>query len=144
MIARGMYHFTQSAAGEHLNGEYHLQAGIKPFAIAQRKTTLPQTGGQILSLYDHLLEFDHSPIVALNRTVALAEVRGPQAGIEAVQAIKDLRSLESYYLLHAVLGEFELRLNRPKNAATHFEKSLALAEIKSEQAFLFKRLQACR
>ena len=141
MIARGMYHFTQSASGEHLT-EYHLQAGIAVCHSAA-KDYASTDWQQILSLYDHLLEFDNSPVVALNRTVALAEVQGPQAGIEAVQAIKDLQSLESYYLLHAVLGEFELRLNRPQNAAAHFQKSLALAEIKSEQAFLSKRLQAC-
>ncbi len=141
MIARGMYHFTQSAAGDYLT-EYHLQAGIAVCHSAA-KDYAATDWQQILSLYDHLLEFDNSPIVALNRTVALAEVQGPQAGIEAVQAIQDLQSLESYYLLHAVLGEFELRLNRPQNAATHFRKSLALAEIKSEQTFLTKRLQAC-
>ncbi len=98
---------------------------------------------QILSLYDHLVEFDDSPVVALNRAVALAEVRGPQAGIEAVNTIQNLQTLESYYLLHAVLGEFESRLNHARAAAGHFRKSLQLAEIKSEQAFLAKRLRAC-
>ena len=75
--------------------------------------------------------------------VALAEVRGPQAGIEAINAIRNLQSLDSYYLLHAVLGEFESRLNHMQAAANHFRKSLRLAEIKSEQAFLAKRLEAC-
>ncbi|HEY6167903.1 MAG TPA: sigma factor, ECF subfamily protein, partial [Verrucomicrobiae bacterium] len=79
----------------------------------------------------------------LNRAVAIAEVRGPQAGIEAVSAIQNLQSLESYYLLYAVIGEFESRLNHPQAAAAHFRKSLQLAEINSEQAFLSKRLQAC-
>jgi len=79
----------------------------------------------------------------LNRAVALAEVRGAQAGIETVSAIRNLQSLESYYLLHAVLGEFELRMNHSRAAAGHFRKALQLAEIKSEQAFLAKRLEAC-
>jgi predicted RNA polymerase sigma factor len=52
-------------------------------------------------------------------------------------------SLESYYLLHAVLGEFEARLDHNEAAAGHFRKGLELAEIKSEQVFLAKRLQAC-
>jgi RNA polymerase sigma-70 factor (ECF subfamily) len=89
------------------------------------------------------MKFDDSPVVALNRAVALTEVRGPQAGIDAVLAIKNLSSLESYYLLHAVLGEFELRLSHSSIAAKHFKKALELAEIKSEQVFLSKRLQAC-
>ena len=141
MIARGMFHLAKSAAGNEIT-EYHLQAGIAAChctANDYASTDWPQ----ILSLYDHLVEFDDSPVIALNRTVAVAEVHGPQAGVEAVRAIRDIESLESYYLLHAVLGEFEWRLNRPLAAAVHFEKSLQLAEIKSEQAFLSKRLQAC-
>ena len=141
MIARGLFHLTKSAAGEEMT-EYHLQAGIAACHCTARDY-VSTDWRQILSLYDRLTAFDDSPIVALNRTVALAEVQGPQAGIEAVRGIKNLQSLESYYLLHAVLGEFELRLNRPQAAAAHFKKSLELAEIKSEQAFLSKRLQAC-
>lgn len=141
MIARGMFYLAQSAAGGEIS-DYHLQAGIAACHCAARdyaSTDWPQ----ILSLYDRLAEFDDSPVVALNRAVALAEVRGPQAGIEAVNAIQNLQSLESYYLLHAVLGEFESRLNHAQAAASHFRKSLQLAEIKSEQAFLAKRLQDC-
>jgi len=141
MIARGLLHLAQSAAGNEIT-EYHLQAGIAACHCAARdyaSTNWPQ----ILSLYDRLVELDDSPVVALNRAVALAEVRGPQAGIEAVNAIRNLQSLESYYLLHAVLGEFESRLNHAQAAASHFRKSLQLAEIKSEQAFLASRLQAC-
>jgi len=141
MIARGMFHLAQSAAGDEIT-PFHLQARIAACHCAAKdyaSTDWPQ----ILSLYDRLVEFDDSPVVALNRAVALAEVQGPQAGIEAVNAIQNLQSLESYYLLHAVLGEFESRLNHAQAAAGHFRKSLRLAEIKSEQAFLAKRLQAC-
>jgi RNA polymerase sigma-70 factor (ECF subfamily) len=141
MMARGMFHLAQSAAGDVLT-EYHLQAGIAACHGAAKdyaSTDWPQ----ILSLYDRLVEFDDSPVVALNRAVALAEVRGPQAGIEAVNAIQNLQSLESYYLLHAVLGEFEARLNHAQAAAGHFRRSLQLAEIKSEQIFLAKRLLVC-
>lgn len=140
-IARGVFHLAQSAAGHELT-QYHLQAGVAACHCAAKdyaSTDWPQ----ILSLYDRLAEFDDSPVIALNRAVALAEVRGPQAGIEAVNAIQNLQSLESYYLLHAVLGDFESRLNHAQAAAGHFRKSLQLAEIKSEQAFLAKRLQAC-
>jgi predicted RNA polymerase sigma factor len=141
MIAQGMLHFAKSAAGNQIT-EYHLQACIAA-CHCTAKDYASTDWRQILALYDRLIEFDASPVVALNRAVAVAEVRGPQAGIEAVQAIKDLPSLESYHLLHAVLGEFELRLNRAAIAAKHFQKALELAEIKSEQAFLSKRLRAC-
>lgn len=141
MIARGMFHIARSAAGDELT-EYHLQAGIAAVHCAA-KDYAATDWPRILELYDRLVEFDDSPVVALNRAVALAEVQGPQAGIEAVSAIRNLQSLESYYLLYAVLGEFELRLNHARAAAAHFEKALQLAGIKSEQKFLSQRLQDC-
>ncbi|MGO8765557.1 MAG: RNA polymerase sigma factor [Limisphaerales bacterium] len=141
MIARGLFHLARSAAGDEIS-EYHLQAGIAACHCAA-KDYAATDWRQILSLYDRLLEFDGSPVVALNRAVALAEVNGPQAGIDAVNAIPNLKSLESYYLLHAVLGDFEWQLNRLPIAALHFQKALGLSEMKSEQAFLAKRLQSC-
>jgi RNA polymerase sigma factor (sigma-70 family) len=141
MMARGMYHFSRSAAGGEFS-QYHFQAGIAACHGAARDFQSTDWG-RILSLYDRLLEFDDSPIVALNRAVAVAEVHGPQAGMEAVSAIPDLPSLESYYLLHAVLGDFQSRLNHAEVAAGHYRRALQLAEIKSEQAFLAKRLQTC-
>lgn len=141
MIARGLFHLAQSAVGAEIS-VYHLQAGIAASHCAARDYASTDWR-RILELYDRLIEFDDSPVVALNRAVALAEVRGPQAGIEAVTTIENLQSLESYYLLYAVLGEFEARLDHAHAAAAHFRKSLQLAEIKSEQVFLSKRLQAC-
>jgi len=141
LMARGMYHLAQSAEGGELS-EYHLQAGIAACHCMARDyeaTDWPQ----ILSLYNRLWEFDGSPVVALNRAVALAEVNGPQAGIEAVRAIPDRQSLAGYYLYHAVLGEFESQLNHLSAAAVHFRKALELAEIKSERAHLASRLKAC-
>jgi RNA polymerase sigma-70 factor (ECF subfamily) len=141
MIARGMFHLTQSMSGQEAT-EYHLQAGIAACHCAARDYAATDWR-RILELYDRLLEFDDSPVVALNRAVALAELEGPQAGIEAVNAVLNLPSLESYHLLYAVLGEFESRLHHTRAAAAHFRKSLELAEIRSEQEFLTKRLQAC-
>lgn len=141
MIARGMFHFAQSAAGEELS-EYHLQAGIAACHCAA-KDYESTDWQQILSLYDRLIEFDQSPVVALNRAVAFAKIHGPQAGITAVAAIRSSQKLKSYYLLYAVLGEFEAQLNHKKAAAEHFRRSFELAETKSERAFLLKRLQSC-
>jgi RNA polymerase sigma factor (sigma-70 family) len=141
MIVRGMYHLTRSAAGNEIS-EYHLQAGIAA-SHSMARDYASTDWKRILTLYNQLKEFDASPIVALNRAVALAEVDGPQAGIEAIRAIPDLPALESYYLLHAVLGELELRLNHRGAAAAHFRKSLELTEMKSELMFLKKRLQVC-
>jgi RNA polymerase sigma factor (sigma-70 family) len=141
MIARGMFHFAQSAAGNELS-EYHLQAGIATCHCAAKD--YESTDWQkILSLYDRLIEFDQSPVVALNRAVAIANIRGPEAGLQAVRGVRNLNKLNSYYLLYAVLGEFEMQSGNLQAAAEQFRRSFELAETKSERAFLLKRLQRC-
>jgi predicted RNA polymerase sigma factor len=87
------------------------------------------------------LELDDSPVIALNRAVAVANVHGPQAGIEAVAAIRNANQLNSYYLLYAVLGEFEKQLNHFQAATDNFRKALELTELTSEQSFLSERLR---
>ena len=141
MIARGMFQLAQSAVGDELS-EYHLQAGIAACHCCARDYATTDWR-QILSLYDQLIQFDDSPVVALNRAVAVANVNGPEAGLEAVAAIQDREKLNSYYLLYAVLGEFEAQLNHGEAAARYFRQSLELAEIKSEQIFLSNRLGDC-
>jgi RNA polymerase sigma-70 factor (ECF subfamily) len=141
MIARGMSHLRHSAAGEALS-EYHLQAGI----AACHATAIDYSAtdwSKILTLYDRLIEFDDSPVVALNRAVAVANVWGPEAGLQTVHAIRGLEKLRAYYLFYAVIGELEMRLNNYEAAAEQFRKAFELAETKSERAFLLKRLECC-
>jgi len=140
-IARGMYHLAKSAAGNEIS-EYHLQAGIVACHCAA-KDFESTDWNNILALYDGLVAFDHSPVVALNRAVAVANVHGPKAGLDAVEAIPDRETLDSYYLFYAVLGEFESRMNEPLAAAGYFRKSLQLAQTSTERQFLAKRFQAC-
>lgn len=141
MIGSGMSHLLQSAEGDEVS-DYHLQAGIAACHCAADDYESTDWA-QILSLYDRLVVVDDSPVVALNRAVAVANVHGPTAGIEAVEAIRNRGKLSSYYLLYAVLGELELQLSHPKIAADHFRTSLQLTEIRSEKVFLSKRVQAC-
>lgn len=141
MIARGLFHLAQSAAGTEIS-EYHLQAGISA-CHSMAKNYAATDWAQILAMYDQLVEFDDSPVVALNRAVAIAQVRGPRVAIEAVSAIQNLQSLESYYLLYAVLAEFETQLGNFPAAASHLRKAIQLTEIQSERALLAKRLLVC-
>ena len=141
MIRAGCLISRSRRQGEELS-EYHLQAGIAA-CHCTAKDYESTDWRQILSLYDRLIEFDQSPVVALNRAVAFAKIHGPQAGITAVAAIRNSQTLKSYYLLYAVLGEFESELNHKNAAAEHFRRSFELAETKSERAFLLKRLQSC-
>jgi RNA polymerase sigma-70 factor (ECF subfamily) len=141
MIARGMLHFARSAAGSEIS-EYHLQAGI-----AACHATAPDDAStdwpRILGFYDRLFELDPSPVIALNRAVVIANVRGPQAGLEAVRAMRDLDKLDGYYLLYAVLGDLESRLDHSESAARHFRRSIEFATLDSERTFLARRLQEC-
>lgn len=142
MIRRGMFHLSKSAAGDEIT-EYHLQAGIAACHCAARdyeSTNWPH----ILTLYNGLVQIDDSPVVALNRAVAVANVHGAEAGIEAVEAIRNRAKLDTYYLLYAVLGEFEVQLKRVGNAAGYFRQALELADTKSERQFLARKLKlAC-
>ncbi|MDB6139634.1 MAG: putative polymerase, sigma-24 subunit, subfamily [Verrucomicrobiaceae bacterium] len=141
MITRGVMHLNQSAVGEELSA-YHLQAGIA--ACHCMAPDYESTDWRrILSLYDRLAEVNGSPVVGLNRAVAMAKVDGPEKGLEAVEAIEGRGGLESYYLLHAVLGEFQMQLRRFPLAAQHWQRAIELAALPSEQAFLRQRLKEC-
>jgi RNA polymerase sigma-70 factor (ECF subfamily) len=136
LIDRGMQHLSTPAAGNELSA-YHLQAGIATChcATSEYEST---DWRKILSFYDRLLELDDSPVIALNCAVAVANVHGPQAGIEAVATIENGNQLKSYYLLYTVLGEFEKQLNNFQAAIDNFRKAL---EPTSEQLFPSKHLQ---
>jgi RNA polymerase sigma-70 factor (ECF subfamily) len=142
LVGRGMAHLARSASGEALS-EYHLQAGIAACHCAASDYASTDWT-QILALYDRLVEIDSSPVVSLNRAIAVANVHGPAAGLDAIEGIRGREKLESYHLLYAVRGELELRLGRTGNAAAAFQRALALANTSSERRFLEKRLQTCR
>ncbi|MDB6058841.1 MAG: sigma factor, subfamily protein [Verrucomicrobiales bacterium] len=139
-IARAMFHFAQSAAGGELT-DYHLQAGIAS-CHSTAKDYASTDWQQILALYDRLYQLDQSPITALNRAVAVAEVHGPQAALDALKSNPDCSALESFYLYHAVIGDMEARLSNWAIAREHLGKAYELAELKSEKEFLSHRLQA--
>ena len=112
-------------------GPYQVQAAIN--AVHGDATTAAGTDwSQILALYDQLLAFDPSPVVALNRAVALAEVEGPAAALAVVDALP----LDAYYLHHAVRAELLQRLDRPADALAEYDTAQQLTDNESEQAFL--------
>jgi RNA polymerase sigma-70 factor (ECF subfamily) len=89
------------------------------------------------------MERTDSPVVALNRAVAMAKVHGPQAGLDAIGAIRDREPLESYYLYYSVLAEFEAEVEDYALAAQHLRQALKFTEVTSERTFLSKRLAEC-
>ena len=141
MIGEGMLQLQRSAAGNDLT-EYHLQAAIAACHCTARDHESTDWA-QILKLYNRLIQINPSPVVALNRAVAVAQVHGPGAGIAAVEAIQARDTLNAYYLLYAVLAEFETQLDHFQPAADHLRTAIQLTEIKSEKALLSKRLIEC-
>ncbi len=141
LISRGLYHLERSGAGNELT-IYHLQAGIAAFhaTAASYEST---DWKNILSFYDTLSTLDRSPVVALNRAVALAMIDGPKAGIDAAKKIKDDPSLQSYYLLHATFGELYMQLGDQQAAGNYYMTALRLAGTEPERRFLIDKLQAC-
>lgn len=141
MIEWGIFYLNESAAGKDLS-EFHLQAGIA--ACHCLASSYEATDWQrILSLYDLLIGINHSPVVALNRAVALGRVEGPQSGLKAVEEIQNQKAIGSYYLLYAILAEFNMQLSKFPDAATNFRKALDLTTVRSEQIFLKSKLQKC-
>jgi RNA polymerase sigma-70 factor (ECF subfamily) len=118
-------------------GPYQLQAAIN--AVHSLAPSFDRTDWRaILTLYDQLYALTPTPVVALNRAVALAEVRGPAAGLAAVD---DLRSpaLDGYYLFHAARADLLRRLGRDEEAAAAYATARALTANPVEQAFLDSR-----
>ena len=115
-------------------GPYQLQAAIS--AVHSDASVASATDwGQILALYDQLLRQAPTPVVALNRAVALAEVRGPLAGLEAVDAL----DLDGYHLFHASRADLLRRLGRHGEAAEAYDAALALVANTAERRFLEAR-----
>lgn len=141
LIAEGLKLLELSAAGPELS-EYHLEAAIASVHVMAR--SVEETDwGQIVSLYDELLAIRPSPVVALNRAIAIAQHQGPERGLEEIRRVANADRLGNYPFYHAALGEFELRSGRDKIAREHFIIALALARNPMEQKFFKQRMDVC-
>jgi RNA polymerase sigma-70 factor, ECF subfamily len=141
LIAIGFHHFDRSIAGADVS-EYHVQAAIAATharAIDSRSVDWPL----ILELYDQLLTLNASPIVALNRVVAIAKVHGPADALAAVAPLDRDPKLRHYHLLLAVRGQLLLDLGRSHEAADAFRTALTCACTEPERRLLTRRLEAC-
>ncbi len=138
MIARGMLHLASASAGSEAS-EFHLQAGIASWHCLAR--TYEETDwSRILSLYDLLVDVTESPVVRLNRAVAVAKVRGAAAGLATLNEIQKTGPLRRYYLFYAVRAELLSELGRDEEATKEYEEALKLTELPAERNFLLGRL----
>ena len=119
-------------------GPYQLQAAIA--AVHDSAATPTDTDWlEILGLYEVLARVSPSPVVALNRAVAVGEVRGPAAGLAAVDALAANPAMADYRFFHAARAELLVRLRRVPEALVAYDRALALAPNRAEAAFLTRR-----
>lgn len=141
LVAEGLALLEQSAAGDDLTA-YHLEAAIAA-AHAGAPSVEATDWSWIISLYDRLLSISPSPVVALNRAIAIAQRDGAERGLEALGAMADRERLDRYPFYPAAMGELELRRGDRETARAHFTAALALARSVTERRFLEKRVRAC-
>jgi RNA polymerase sigma-70 factor (ECF subfamily) len=139
LLGEGMKLLELSARGSQLT-EYHLEAGIAAVHGLARSTE-ETDWNEIVSLYDKLMTIRPSPVVALNRAIAMAQRDGPEAGLKEIGAIASRERLAAYPFYYAALGEFELRAGRNQMVHQHFQR--ALARNPTERTFLEQRVEAC-
>jgi RNA polymerase sigma-70 factor (ECF subfamily) len=141
LLAEGATFLDLSATGSELT-EYHVEAAIA--SIHARAARIDDTDWKtIVSLYDALANIRSSPVVALNRAIAVAQLDGPERGLDEIRRIADSDRLAAYPFYFAAIGEMELQLGRSESANEHFRAALTLARNPMEQRFLKGRLRAC-
>jgi RNA polymerase sigma factor (sigma-70 family) len=141
LVARGFAALAASAQGEQVT-ELHLEA-----AIAAKHTSAPSWDatdwGGIVALYDRLLALRPTPVVALNRVVALGQAQGPAAGLAALAQIPGLPLLQDYVFLAATQADLLRRAGRLAQAVPHYLRAQQLSRSDAERRFFARRLREC-
>jgi RNA polymerase sigma-70 factor (ECF subfamily) len=142
LIRRGLAALERAEMLASARGPYTLQAAIA--ACHARARTAEETDWpRIVGVYEALAELTPSPVVELNRAVAVAMAFGPAAGLELIDALASEPSLKSYHLLPSVRGDFLFKLGRFDEAQSEFERAASLTRNARERELLLDRAQAC-
>jgi RNA polymerase sigma-70 factor (ECF subfamily) len=121
-------------------GSYTLQAAIAA-VHAEAESVAATDWRQIVALYDRLVRIQPSPVVQLNRAVAIAMCEGPEAGLTHIDAVLEHGELANYYLAHSARADMYRRLGRTSEARSSYEKALALTQQEPERQFLQERIR---
>jgi RNA polymerase sigma factor (sigma-70 family) len=142
LISRGLAALERSQKLGGARGPYTLQAAI---AACHARATAPAdtSWARIASLYQELLEYSPSPVIELNRAVAVAMAFGPAAGLEIVEPLTQEPSLKTYHLLPSVRGDLLSKLDRNDEACTEFERAASLTRNARERELLLNRARVC-
>jgi RNA polymerase sigma-70 factor (ECF subfamily) len=138
-IAEGVA-LVEKALKSRRFGSYTLQAAIAA-VHAQAESTAATDWRQIVAIYDQLVRMQPSPVVHLNRAVAIAMRDGPEAGLTHIDAVLAHGELANYYLAHAARADLYRRLGRTAEARTSYEKARSLTQQEPERQFLEERIR---
>src|SRR5580692_10746631 len=138
-IAEGLG-LVEKALSSRRFGPYTLQAAIAA-VHAEAESTAATDWRQIVALYNQLARIQPSPVVHLNRAVAIAMRDGPEAGLTQIDAVLEDGELANYYLAHSARAEMYRRLGRTAEARSCYEKALALTQQEPERQFLQDRIR---
>ena len=142
LIGRGLAALARAEAQQRPLGAYGLQAAIAA-CHARARTPDATDWVRIVALYEALAELTQSPVVELNRAVAVSMAFGAAAGLELVDALRDEPLLRGYHLLPSVRGDLLYKLGRTAEARTEFERAAALAGNARERELLLSRARTC-
>jgi RNA polymerase sigma-70 factor, ECF subfamily len=142
LVALGFAHFERSAEGPQLTA-YHAQAAIAAVHAGVERADRTEWD-RILSLYDDLMALNPSPVIRLNRAVALSRVAGPAAALAALQPLEHEPALANYYLLPSVMGRMHAELGEQARAFECYRQALDRPCSEPERRFLQRRLAALR
>jgi RNA polymerase sigma-70 factor (ECF subfamily) len=139
LIGVGFYHFDRSIAGKEIS-PFHVEAAIA--ATHTRAASMEETDWPlVLGFYDQLLRLKPSPVVALNRSVAIARVHGAQAALAELDLLDAEPALKNYYLLPAVRGQLLAEAGQREPAVTAFRRALELSCNAPERRFLQRKIE---
>jgi RNA polymerase sigma-70 factor (ECF subfamily) len=141
-IAEGVALLEQALKSRRF-GAYTLQAAIAA-VHADAESVAATDWRQIVALYDPLLRIQPSPVIQLNRAVAIAMCDGPEAGLAQIDAVLEQGELANYYLAHSARADMYRRLGRTAEARSSYEKALALTQQEPERQFLQERIRALK
>jgi RNA polymerase sigma-70 factor (ECF subfamily) len=138
-IAEGLALLEKALKSQRF-GSYTLQAAIAA-VHAEAESVAATDWRQIVALYDKLVRIQPSPVIQLNRAVAIAECEGPEAGLAHIDAVLEHGELANYYLAHSARADMYRRLGRIAEARSAYQKALALTQQEPERQFLQERIR---
>jgi RNA polymerase sigma-70 factor, ECF subfamily len=142
LVGRGLAALERAQSTGRALGPYTLQAAISS-CHARARTAEETDWERVVALYDALVALTSSPVVELNRAVAVGMAFGPEAALELVDELGSERALDSFHMLPTVRGDLLEKLGRPEEARAEFARAAGLTQNSRERAVLLERMAAC-